>query len=94
MNRKQKYRVIFFLSLLFILIVISKIELRVCSACGVQDSNVSIGGKTIEFLSHREYDEFGTHKKWKKIHGKPHNPHSWQLLEEKNRDIIKLIDSL
>ena len=94
MNRSQKLSVIFFFILLFILIVSSNIELRVCSTCGVQDHNVSVGGKTIEFLSSREYDEFNTHKKWKEVYGKPHKPHTWKLLEEKNRDIIKFIDSL
>ena len=94
MNRKQKRIIAFFLILLFILIVASKIESRICTVCGVQDYNVSIGGKTIEFLSQREYDEFDTYKKWQEKFGKAHNPHQWLLLEEKTKDIIKVIDSL
>ncbi len=94
MNRTQKRNVILFFFLLFLLIVSTKIETRVCQACGVQDYNVSIGGTTIEFLSQREYDEFGTYKKWKKKFGKEHQPHDWILLEEKTKDIIKVIDSL
>ncbi len=94
MNRTQKKIIILFLILLFILIATSKIEWRVCTVCGIQDYNVSIGGKTIELLSQREYDEFDTHKKWKELYGRPHKPHTWHLIEEKNRDIIKLIDSL
>lgn len=94
MNRKQKSITAFFLILLFILIVSSKIESRICTVCGVQDYNVSIGGKTIEFLSQREYDEFDTYKKWQEKFGKIHEPHRWLLLEEKTKDIIKVIDSL
>ena len=94
MSRTQKRIVILFFFLLFVLIALSKIETRVCTACGVQDYNVSIAGKTIEFLSQREYDEFGTYKKWQEKFGKKHTPHQWLLLEEKNKDIIKVIDSL
>ena len=94
MNRKQKSITAFFLILLFVLIVSSKIESRICTVCGVQDYNVSIGGKTIEFLSQREYDEFDTYKKWQEKFGKKHKPHQWLLLEEKTKDIIKVIDSL
>ncbi len=94
MNRTQKKIIILILISLFILIAASKIEWRVCTTCGIQDYNVSIGGNTIEFLSQREYDEFGSHKKWKEIYGRPHKPHTWKLIEEKNRDIIKFIDSL
>jgi len=82
------------IAIIFILILISKIETRICTVCGVQDYNVSIKGKTIETLSQREYDEFGTHKKYIKKFGVPHKPHKWLLIEEKNRDIIKVIDSL
>ena len=94
MNRTQKRLVILFLSLLFILIAATKIETRVCQVCGVQDYNVSISGTTIEFLSQREYDEFGTYKKWQEKFEKTHEPHQWILLEEKTKDIIKVIDSL
>ncbi len=94
MNRTQKRIVILFLALLFILIASSKTEWRVCSACGVQDYNTTIAGTTIEFLSQREYDEFGTHKKWQEKFGAKHEPHEWILLEEKTKDIIKVIDSL
>ena len=94
MKRSYKRIVILFFVLLFILIVSSKIETRICTVCGVQDYNVSIVGKTIEFLSQREYDEFGIHKKYKEKFGKNHQPHQWILIEEKNQDIIKLIDSL
>ena len=94
MKRSHKRLVILFFALLFILIVSSKIETSICSVCGVQDYNVSIAGKTIEFLSQREYDEFGTHKKYIAKFGKNHYPHEWILIEEKNQDIIKLIDSL
>ncbi len=44
MNRNQKRIIAFFLILLFILIAASKIESRICTVCGVQDYNVSIGG--------------------------------------------------
>lgn len=94
MKRSHKRIVILFFILLFILIISSKIESRICSVCGVQDYNVSITGKTIEFLSQREYDEFDTHKKYKAKFGKNHHPHQWILIEEKTKDIIKLIDSL
>jgi len=94
MNRKQKRIVILFFLLLFILIAVAKIETRVCKVCGVQDYNVSIMGTTIEFLSQREYDEFGTYKKWQEKFGKKHEPHDWILLEEKTKDIIKVLDSL
>jgi len=94
MKRSHKRIVILFFVLLFILIVSSNIETRICSVCGVQDYNVSVAGKTIEFLSQREYDEFDTHKKYKTKFGKSHNPHQWILIEEKTQDIIKLIDSL
>ena len=94
MTRKQKRITAFLLILLFILIATSEIESRICTVCGVQDYNVSIGGKTIEFLSQREYDEFGTYKKWQEKFGKIHTPHQWLLLEEKTKDIIKVIDSL
>ena len=90
----HKRIVIFFFILLFTLIVFSKIETRICSVCGIQDYNVSIGGKTIEFLSQREYDEFGTHKKYKETFGAKHQPHQWILIEEKTQDVIQLIDSL
>lgn len=90
----HKRIVIFFFVLLFILIVSSKIETRICTVCGVQDYNVSIAGNTIEFLSQREYDEYGTHKKFKEKYGENHQPHQWILIEEKTQDIIKLIDSL
>ncbi len=94
MNRTQKRIVIVFFLLLFILIASSKIDTRVCTVCGVQDYNVSIADETIEFLSQREYDEFGTYKKWQEKFGKQHEPHQWLLLEEKTKDIIKVIDSL
>jgi len=94
MNRIQKRILIVLFILLFILIASSKIDTRVCTVCGVQDYNVSIAGKTIEFLSQREYDEFGTYKKWQEKFGKKHEPHQWLLLEEKTKDIIKVIDSL
>ncbi len=94
MNRNQKRIIAFFFILLFVLIAASKIESRICTVCGVQDYNVSIGGKTIEFLSQREYDEFDTYKKWQEKFGKIHNPHQWLLLEEETKDIIKVIDSL
>ena len=82
------------IAIIFVLIVMSKIETRICTVCGVQDYNVSINGKTIELLSQREYDEFDTHKKYIKKYGKPHLDHQWFLIIEKNRDIIKVIDSL
>ena len=94
MNIKHKSIIAFFLVLLFILIIASKIESRICQVCGVQDYNVSVSGKTIEFLSQREYDEFGTYKKWQEKFGKKHEPHQWFLIEEKTKDIIKIIDSL
>jgi len=94
MNRKQKRITIFFFVLLFILIASSKIESRVCSVCGVQDYNVSIAGKTIGFLSQREYDEYDTYKKWQEKFGKKHDPHQWILLEQKTTNIITVIDSL
>ena len=94
MNRTQKLIVVIFFLLLFVLIASSKIDTRVCTVCGVQDYNVSIAGKTIEFLSQHEYDEFDTHKKWQEKFGKKHEPHQWLLLEEKTKDIIKVIDSL
>ena len=94
MNRTQKGITIVFFILLFILIAMSKIETRICTTCGVQDYNVSIGGKTIEFLSQREYDEFGTYKKWQKKFNKKHKPHTWMLVDETTKDIIKVIDSL
>jgi hypothetical protein len=94
MNPKKKRIIAFSLILLFTLIVASNIESRICTVCGVQDYNVSIGGKTIEFLSQREYDEFNTYKKWQEKNGKTHEPHQWLLFEEKTRDIIKVIDSL
>ena len=94
MKRSHKRIVILFFVLLFTLLVSSKIESSICSVCGVQDYNVSIAGKTIEFLSQREYDEFGTHKKYIAKFGKNHHPHHWILIEEKTQDIIKLIDSL
>jgi len=94
MKRSHKRILILFFFLLFILIISSEIKSSICSVCGVQDYNVSIAGKTIEFLSQREYDEFGTHKKYKEKFGKNHQPHQWILIEEKTQDIIKLIDSL
>ena len=94
MNRKYKSITAFFLILLFVLIIASKVESRLCTVCGVQDYNVSISGKTIELLSQREYDEFGTYKKWQEKFGKTHQPHQWLLIEEKTKDIIKVIDSL
>ena len=95
MNTQHKRLItIFFLVLLFILIIASKIESRICTVCGAQDYNVSIGGKTIEFLSQRDYDEYSTYKKWQEKFGKKHDPHQWLLIEEKTKDIIKVIDSL
>ena len=94
MNRTQKSIVLLLFILLFILIVISNIETRICTVCGVQDYNVSIGGKTIEFLSQREYDEFGTYKKWQETYNRKHQPHTWILVEDKTTDIIKVIDDL
>jgi len=94
MNRTKKTIIFLIIFSLFILILVSKIETRICTVCGVQDYNVSIGGKTIELLSQREYDEFGTYKKWQEKFNRKHDPHKWMLIEEKTRDIIKVIDSL
>tara|TARA_R110002073_G_scaffold72537_1_gene177681 strand:+ start:715796 stop:716080 length:285 start_codon:yes stop_codon:yes gene_type:complete len=93
---KQRYKLIIISTfvLLFILIVSSSTQTRICTVCGVQDYETSIAGKTIEFLSQREYDEFNIHKKWQEKFGKKHEPHQWLLIEEKTKDIIKLIDSL
>ena len=93
---KKTYKIILFMLFLFLFILLtsSKTKWRVCQVCGVQEYETSILGKTYEFLSQREFDEFGTYKKWREKYGREHKPHNWKLIEQKNRDIIKLIDSL
>ena len=62
---------------------------RVCTVCGVQEYERQFFGTPIEFLSQREYDEFGTHKKWIEKHGEPHIPHQWKEVKEPSIDLLK-----
>jgi hypothetical protein len=52
---------------------------RQCQICGVQEYKRKVLGIPIEAISEREYDEFGTYRKWKKENGKEeciHNFHN------------------
>lgn len=62
---------------------------RVCTVCGIQEYERQMFGTTIEFLSQREYDEFGTHQEYIEEYGQPHKPHEWKEVEEPSIDLLK-----
>ena len=53
----------------------------------MQDFERSLYGKTLELISKREYDEFGTHAQWALKNGKDHQPHTYKVIIEKTTDL-------
>lgn len=84
----RHYIILFFVLLTAIMLATNTIW-RVCTVCGVQEYERQFFGNTIEFLSQREYDEFGTHEKWIEVHGEPHKPHQWKEVKEPSIDLLK-----
>lgn len=69
--------------------VTTKTTWWVCTVCGMQKYDRSIMNKRIDLLSQDDYDEFKTHEKWMKIHGKAHTPHVWKEVKNNHRDLLK-----
>ncbi|NNC69426.1 MAG: hypothetical protein HKN90_01230 [Flavobacteriaceae bacterium] len=89
MRWNYRHYIIVFFILLTISILATETIWRVCTVCGVQDYDRQFMGVTIELLSQREYDEFGTHKEWIEQHGEPHSPHQWKVIKEPTIDLLK-----
>ena len=74
---------------ILVMLLAPKTVWRVCEICGTQEYERSLFGTTIEAISEREIDEYGTHKKWMLAHGKPHRPHIWKVVKEPTIDLLK-----
>lgn len=88
MRLTYKHYIIVFFAVLTTVILATETIWRVCTVCGMQQYERQFFGKTIEFLSQKEFDEFGTHKKWMEKHGKAHQPHEWQIVVEPTIDLL------
>ena len=89
MKLNYRHYTFFLFVMLTIVILATETIWSVCSVCGMQQYERQFFGKTIEFLSQREFDEFGTHKMWVEKHGKPHQPHTWKVVIEPTVDLLK-----
>ena len=89
MKLNYRHYIILFFILITIAILATETIWRVCTVCGVQEFDRQFLGNTIEFISQREYDEFGTHKEWIERHGQPHSPHQWKVVKEPAIDLLK-----
>jgi len=88
-----KRLIILFFGLLLVLILSSKTVHKVCTICGVQDFERSLFGKTVEWISNHEVDDYGTYAKWQEEHDTV-CVHKWKVLNEFSEELLKQIDSL
>jgi len=80
----------FFFLLLLVTILATETTWRICEVCSVQEHEKTLFGKKIEFISLREYDEFGTYAKWQEENGnKPHEHHIWVEIKEFPKDLLE-----
>ncbi len=89
MKLNYRHSIFLFFVILTIAILATETIWSVCTVCGMQQYERQFFGKTIEFLSQREFDEFGTHKKWMEQHGEAHRPHNWKVVIEPTIDLLK-----
>jgi len=90
MKLNHRHYIILFFLILTLVILATETIWSVCQVCGMQQYERQFLGKTIEFLSQREFDEFGTHKQWMEQHGRPHQPHEWKVVIEPTIDLLKV----
>lgn len=90
MKLNYKHYSFLFFAILTLSILATNTIWSVCTVCGMQQYERQLFGRTIEVLSQREYDEFGTHEKWMEQHGKAHTPHNWKIVIEPNTDLLKI----
>ena len=80
-NKTKKISItifVFVIALLLITFAGFKTEWKQCKICGMQEYERSFFGIIIESHSERNYDEFGTARKWEEEHGKPCT-HEWEV---------------
>ncbi|MFT5126653.1 MAG: hypothetical protein ACI8W8_000248 [Rhodothermales bacterium] len=65
--------------LLFSLFMSSGIENNQCRRCGVQEYDRYVFGISVDALSEREYDEYGTYRVLREAHPGANCSHNWRV---------------